>query len=285
MEPSTAETLPVHVQVNGKAYLWTAKGGLDPAVVGEIEPWLHKRAFDFASAARMRGLDLEDLLQEGRAGALRAAQRYLPSAGSTYLHYADAWIRQSMILALNQSHSIYMPTRHLQQALKSGTLPGVLRLDAPLPDADVSLLDLQPSESPTPLDVAQQSESSLKLRAAMRHLVPDHRHILTRRYGLDGQEAESLEAVARSLGWSHERVRRQQLRAEAQLRTLLRETPMEPIKPTPRAPKPFQGRQITVQEVIRDQQRQERAVVQARKDRQKAAREATRGTPLFDEEY
>ncbi|HWQ10154.1 MAG TPA: sigma-70 family RNA polymerase sigma factor [Holophaga sp.] len=285
MEPSTAEILPVSVKVNGKAYLWTAASGLDPAVVGELEPWIRKRAFGFSGAARMRGLDLEDLCQEGRAGALRAAMRFLPSAGSTYFHYADAWIRQSMILALNQSHCVHMPTRARNQALKSGTLPDVLRLDAPVPDADISLLDLQSSDLPTPLDVAQQSESSLKLRAAMRHLSAAHRTILARRYGLDGQEAESLEAIALSLGWSHERVRRQQLRAEAQLRTLLRETPMEPIKPAPRAPKPPQGRQITVQEVIRDQKRQERAAVQARKDRQKAAREAQRGTPLFDEEY
>lgn len=284
-ELATAEVLPVPVLVNGRTYFWTAPAGLDPAVVRDVEAWIRRRANGFASAARMRGLDLDDLLQEGRAGVLRAAQSFNPGAGTTFLHYADYWIRQAMFAALDRCHAVYLPNRHRQQALKDGTLPGVLCLDAPIPDHEGCLLDLQPSEQPTPLETAQQAEIRLKLWAALGQLTPIQRTILIFRYGLDGPE-ESLETVARRLGCGRERVRRIQLYAEAQLRTHLRETPMEPTKPKPRPTSTLQHiqhRQVTVQDVIRDRQREERSAAQTAKTRRKAAKDATKGAALFDD--
>lgn len=281
-EPSTAEVLPVPVIVNGRTYFWTAQAGLDSAVVGEVDAWIRRRAGFFAVAARMRGLDIEDLLQEGRAGALRAAQTFDPSAGSTYLHYADAWIRQSMIAALNRSHDVYMPARHRQQALKDGTLPGMVSLD--VVDHGSTLLDLQICEQPTPLETAQQTEVRKRLAASLDQLPRLQRLILTYRYGLDGRPEESLEAIAQLLGCGRERVRRYQIQAIARLRTLLRETPMETLKAPPRHMPTAHGRQITVQDVIRDQKRQERSASEAEKARRKSAKDATKGVPLFEEE-
>lgn len=281
-EPSTAEVLPVPVLVNGRTYFWTAAAGLDPAVVGDVEAWIRRRARGFSSAARMRGLDMDDLIQEGRAGALRAAQSFDPAAGCTYLYYADAWIRQAMMAALSRSHAVYMPVRHQQQALKEGTLPGVVFLDAHVPELDSSLLDLQPSEQLTPLEIAQQAEVRRHVRAALDRLTPLQRTILIHRYGLAGPE-ESLEAIARRLGCGSKLIRRNQLHAEAQLRALLRETPMEPMKPRPPAPAPARGRQITVQDVIRDRQRKERATAENDKKRKQALKEATKGPSLFEE--
>jgi len=282
-EPATAEVLPVSVLVNGRIYLWTASAGLDPAVVADVEAWIRRRAKGFASAARMRGLALDDLLQEGRAGALRAAQSFDPAARTTFLHYADYWIRQAMFAALDRCHDVYLPNRHRQRALKDGTLPGVVCLDAPVPDHEGCLLDLQPSEQPTPLETAQQAETRLKLWAALGQLSSVQRTILIHRYGLEGPE-ESLEAVAQLLGCGRERIRRIQLNAEAQLRTHLRETPMERTKPKPRpvaAPVSAYGRQITVQDVIRDKKRQEQTAAKNVKSRLKAAKEATKGASLF----
>jgi len=281
-EASTAEVLPVPVLVNGRTYLWTAQAGLDPEVVGEIEAWIHRRAQGFSTAARMRGLDLDDLLQEGRAGTLRAARTFDPSAGSTFLHYADALIRQAMLAALNQSHAVYMPRRHRNQAIQEGSLPGVVYLDAPAPNQDASLLDIQPADQPNPLDDAVRAETSLRLRQALARLTVPQRRILSLYFGLHGREL-SLEAIGRDMGCSREHLRLELLRAGAKLRRILQESPME-AKPTPHAPLPVpQGRQITVQDVIRDRRRQERAADQQMKASRKAAREATRGVPLFEE--
>lgn len=53
-----------------------------------------------------RGVELEDLIQEGLSGVLRAMETYDPESGNTFLTYADYWIRQRMMRACERDGSI-----------------------------------------------------------------------------------------------------------------------------------------------------------------------------------
>ena len=81
------------------------------------------------------------------------------------------------------------------------------------------------AEADTPDGVADTVAGTLEyeaLRAALEHLPGRARHLLARRYGLDGDEPATLRELAAELGISRERVRQLQERAEMALVQLLR---------------------------------------------------------------
>ena len=57
-----------------------------------------------------QGLDLEDLIAEGNAGLIHAADKFDPDLGWKFISYAVWWIRQSILQALsNKSRTIRLP--------------------------------------------------------------------------------------------------------------------------------------------------------------------------------
>jgi RNA polymerase primary sigma factor len=88
------------------------------------------------------------------------------------------------------------------------------------PDGDTELGELVEDERvpDTPEAVIRKMEA-LGLQSAVERLPQRTRHVLVRRYGLDGRKRATLEELARELGISRERVRQVQLEAEDILRT------------------------------------------------------------------
>jgi len=201
------------VVVNGRAYTWDAVGGLAPAAAMGVVDFTRKKAWGYASWAAKAGLEVDDLVQEGLTGALKAAAKFDPDAGAGYLTYAAWWIDAAMRQALG---------RPIVRTPEGTALAQVQSLDAPMgrdqEEPGPARQDWQRDDQAGPHDLCAAAEERARLRNALPRLDPRDREVLTRHLGLDGRAPQSLQAVARDLGVSRQRAAQLLDRARTGLR-------------------------------------------------------------------
>ncbi len=202
-----------------------------------------------------RGLPLSDLIAEGNMGLIRATQTYDPERGYKFITYAVWWIRQAMLSALNrQTYPVAFPvnqiddrdvlnkvsaalsqeygrvptadelasetdfsTRRVHKALQTSLAS--VSLDRPVyEDGDRQFADIVPDDAPLPDEDVHASRLRDLLHKGLADLPEREAEIINRYFGLDVDNAESLEQVGKRFHISRERVRQLKDRALGLLR-------------------------------------------------------------------
>ncbi len=152
-----------------------------------------------------RGVRLEDLVQEGNYGLLKAIEHFDPEKGNRFSTYAVWWIRAYVTRSLKDGPSA------VRRTMPNGGLPPRdISLEETLDaDGESTHLDRLPDEGPTPdmqlmreEERAQVRDALTKVRKRIGELGWD---ILSDRLTQD--EPRTLEELGKEWGLSRERVR------------------------------------------------------------------------------
>lgn len=204
-----------------------------------------------------QGLSLQDLINEGNVGLIKAAQRFDETRGFKFISYAVWWIRQSILQAVaEQARIIRLPlnqvgavskmkktaamleqeyqrrpsTEELAKELdlseeKVENLMGMnmrqISTDAPLDDDDEgNFLDVYVDQDSTATDEAVENESdNAAVKRVLDALTDKERQVIRMYYGIGTAREYSLDEIAISMGISRERTRQIRDRALKRLKS------------------------------------------------------------------
>ncbi len=183
------------------------------------------------------GLPMEDLVQEGMLGLIRAVEKFDWRRGFKFSTYGTLWIRQALQRGLqNHGRTIRLPVHVAQRQTKvrkveselstklgreptdeeiaaEAKLPieevaelreltrGLTSLDQPVgEDGETAFGDLLASERPEPAEEVESAERQELINGAVDELPEAERNVIRLRFGLAGTEPLNLRQTGIELG-------------------------------------------------------------------------------------
>jgi RNA polymerase primary sigma factor len=198
-----------------------------------------------------KGLPLQDLIEEGNLGLLRAVEGFDPDMNTRFSTYASYWIKQSIKRALiNSAKTIRIPAymvellskwrranARLLDTLGRQPTPEEIAAELGIPrkklnivkkaiqlynatpqadpgDSGVNMCDLVPDQrTKGPDDEMIDSDNLKQVMSMLQTMDSREAAILRLRFGLDDGEPRTLKEIGEALGLTRERVR--QIESEA----------------------------------------------------------------------
>jgi RNA polymerase primary sigma factor len=204
-----------------------------------------------------QGLSLEDLINEGNIGLMKAATRFDERRGYKFISYAVWWVRQAILQAISDQsrvvrlpqnrsvvmHKVHRASAELQQRLSRQPRPEEIAEHTGLKIAEVREA-LQIGQPETGLDevishedgrtvgdtIADPKEAAKAdnrllarsrtedLRTALAKLPAREAEIVSLYFGLGTEPAMTLEEIGQRFGLTRERIRQLKERALGRLR-------------------------------------------------------------------
>ncbi len=190
------------------------------------------------------GLSMEDLVQEGMLGLIRAVEKFDWRRGFKFSTYGTLWIRQAIQRGLqNHGRTIRVPVHVAQRQVKVRKIEselstklsreptdeeiaavaeldvdevselrelsrGLASLDQPVgEDGETALGDLLAAERPEPSEEVVVSDRDRRVNEIVGQLPEPERNVIRLRFGLAGDEPRTLKQTGSELGISAERAR------------------------------------------------------------------------------
>jgi RNA polymerase primary sigma factor len=190
------------------------------------------------------GLPMEDLVQEGMLGLIRAVEKFDWRRGFKFSTYGTLWIRQAIQRGLqNHGRTIRVPVHVSQRQVKVRKIEAELStklgreptdeeiaviseipleeiaelrelsramtsLDQPVSeDGETALGDLLASDRPEPLEEVAVTERDERVNEAVRRLPAAEQSVIRLRFGLAGEDPRTLRQAGSELGITAERAR------------------------------------------------------------------------------
>ncbi len=202
-----------------------------------------------------KGLALQDLIEEGNLGLLRAVEGFDPNMNTRFSTYASYWIKQSIKRALvNTAKTIRIPaymvellskwrraTNKLNDELGRPPTPEEIAKLLGLPKKKLSIIKkairvynstpqtdqseagwsidemLMDNRSKTPDDEMVETDDLKQVLVLLEKMDKREATVLKMRFGLDEEEPKTLKEIGESLGLTRERVRQIESEALAKL--------------------------------------------------------------------